>query len=274
MIVLKQQTQVSTENHPCQASPKSLLTPTAARDNTGHMSDPHRSFRENLASGRHTLTDMKTNSLTGLQNGTYVKHHLRATPYAQHIFKCWHDNWAAGALGDISRWWHSPCSLSFSHHSGHEATPTAHQEVRVYLLPFGAHLTMVEAVTSLALGGGTWKGHASQKSLPGNIMVTTAITLEKKQAPFLKTNTTKTLLLITYSCLKQTASINQLLEYLTYLDPQCNIPPPGNTASNSSAAKKSPSPCWLHNSRVIDLRQVTPMCYKHQQKLEKPDPLE
>lgn len=88
MIVLKQQTQVSTENHPCQASPKSLLTPTAARDNTGHMSDPHRSFRENLASGRHTLTDMKTNSLTGLQNGTYVKHHLRATPYAQHIFKC------------------------------------------------------------------------------------------------------------------------------------------------------------------------------------------
>lgn len=191
MIVLKQQTQVSTENHPCQASPKSPLTPTAARDNTGHMSDPHRSFRENLASGRHTLTDMKTNSLTGLQNGTYVKHHLRATPYAQHIFKCWRDNWAVGALGDISHWWHSPCSLSFSHHSGHEAPSTAHQEVRVYLLPFGAHLTMVEAVTFLALEGGTWKGHASQKSLPGNIMVTTAITLEKKQASFLKTSTTK-----------------------------------------------------------------------------------
>lgn len=46
----------------------------------------------------HTLTDMKTNSLTGLQIGTYVKHHLQVTPYAQHIFKYWRDNWAVGAL--------------------------------------------------------------------------------------------------------------------------------------------------------------------------------
>lgn len=195
MIVLKQQTRVSTENYPCQASPKSLLTPAAACDNTGHMSDPHRSFRENLASGRHTLTDMKTNSLTGLQNGTYVKHHLRVIPYAQHIFKYWHDNWAVGALWGISDWWQSPCCLSFFHHSGHEAPPRAHQEVRVYLLPFGAHLTMLEAVAPFALQGGTRKGHASQKSLPGNIMVTTAIILGKKKASsFLKTNTTKSIL--------------------------------------------------------------------------------
>lgn len=184
MIVLKQQTQVSTENHPCQASPKSLVTPTAAHDNTGHMSDPHRSFRENLASGRHTLTDMKTNSLTGLQNGTYVNHHLRVTPYAQHIFTHWHDNWAVGALGDISNWWQNPCSLNFFHHSGHEAPPRAHQEVRVYSPPFGAHLTMLEAGAPFVLEGGTRKGHASQKSLPGNIMVTTAIVLEKTSCFF------------------------------------------------------------------------------------------
>lgn len=64
----------------------------------------------------------------------------------------------------------------------------------MYLLPFGAHLTMLEAV-ALALLGGTRKGHASQKSLPGNIMVTIVIILEKKQASsFLKTNTTKSIL--------------------------------------------------------------------------------
>lgn len=236
------------------------------------MSDPHRSFRENLASGRHTLTDMKTNSLTGLQNGTYVKHHLRVTPYAQHIFKCWHDNWAVRALWDFSDWWHSPCSqllLPLWPWSPSYSPSGA----RVHLLPFGAHLIMLEAVAFLALEGGTRKGHASQKSLPGNIMVTTAIILEKNKLLSWKQIPQKIFLLsITYSCLKQTTGVNQLLEYLTYLDPQCNIPPLGNTASNSSATKKSPSPCWLHNSRVIDL-QETPMYYKHQQKLEKPDPL-
>lgn len=161
--------------------------------------------------------------------------------------------------------------FSFFHHSDHEAPPRAHQEVRVYLLPFGAHLTMLEAAAPFALKGGTRKNICQETSWWQQL---SSWKKKPQAASFLKTIPQKVFLLpITYSCLKQTAGVNQLLEYLTHLDPQCNIPPPGNTAGNSSATKESPSPCWLHNCGAIDLRQVTPMCYKHQQKPEKPDPL-
>ena len=60
------------------------------------------------------------------------------------------------------------------------------QEVRVYLPSFGAPLTMLEAVAPFVVKGGTRKGHTSQKTLPGNIMVTTAIIQEKKSFSFLE----------------------------------------------------------------------------------------
>lgn len=101
------------------------------------------------------------------------------------------------------------------------------------------------------------------------------LSFRKKQAfPFLKTNTTKSILAIHHVfLLKANCWYKQILEYLTYLDPQWNIPPRGNNASNSSTTKKSQSSCWLHNSVEMDLIQVTPVHYKHQQTLEKLDPL-
>lgn len=64
--------------------------------------------------------------------------------------------------------------------------PSAGQEARVYLPSFGAPLTTLEAVAPFVFKGGTRKGHASQKTLPGNIMVTTAIIQEKTSFSFLE----------------------------------------------------------------------------------------
>lgn len=67
-----------------------------------------------------------------------------------------------------------------------QSPPSASQEVRLHLPSFGAPLTMLEAVAPFVFKGGTRKGHASQKTLPGNIMVTTAITQEKTSLSFLE----------------------------------------------------------------------------------------
>lgn len=64
--------------------------------------------------------------------------------------------------------------------------PSASQEVRVCLPAFGAPLTILEAVVPFVFKGGTRKGHTSQKTLPGNIMVRTAIIQEKSSSSFLK----------------------------------------------------------------------------------------
>lgn len=64
--------------------------------------------------------------------------------------------------------------------------PRASQEVRVYLPSFCTTLTMLEAVAPFLFKGGTRKGRASRKTLPGNIMVTTAIIQEKTSSSFLE----------------------------------------------------------------------------------------
>jgi len=152
-----------------------------------------------------------------------------------------------------------------------QSPPSASQEVRVYLPP---HHTGSCSSFLLFLKVGQGRG-MHHKKLCQETSWWQQLPFRKNQAcPFLKTNTTKSIFAIDrVLLLKASYWYKPTLEYLTYLDPQCNVPPLGNNASNSSATKKSPSPCWLHNSRVIDLLQVTPMCCKHQQKLEKLDPL-
>lgn len=97
----------------------------------------------------------------------------------------------------------------------------------MYSLSFAAAFTMPEAVAAFIFKDGTRKVHALKKKH----------SVEQKKIS-LKRNTTNHVLLFRISyCYKRT------FEYLTCLDPQFNIPPPGNRAPNYSTAKKSPSPC-------------------------------
>lgn len=99
----------------------------------------------------------------------------------------------------------------------------------MYSLSFAAAFTMPEAVAAFIFKDGTRKVHALKKKKKHSV--------EQKKSLSLKRNTTNHVLLFRISyCYKRT------FEYLTCLDPQFNIPPPGNRAPNFSTAK-SPSPC-------------------------------
>lgn len=156
-----------------------------------------------------------------------------------------------------------------------QSPPSASQEVRVYLPSFGAPLTMLKAVAPFVFKGGTRKGHAitinSARKHHGDKSYHSGknkLFLSWKQIP------QKVFLLsMMWSCLKQITDINQPWNIWCILTHYAMSLPLETMQATLLTTKQSPSPCWLYDSIMIDLLQVTPMCYKHQQKLEKPDPL-